>query len=219
VTLTGLIAGTTYDFTVTSVNAQNGAATSGNFTFTTGASTAPAPTILYLAYYGITGSGVIIGWSTDQNADTAVEYGTTPAFGQVSPVQSDLTISHGVTLTGLTGGTTYYFRARSTNSSGSVGYSATMNFTTLGTAAPVLTNIMATPSSGNTAMVSWTVSEAATTQVEYGVDTNYGWWSPATTSNSTPLGYVPSGTVHYRLHSTDSFGNQTITPDMTFTEP
>ncbi len=219
VTLTGLAQGTTYNFAVTSVNAQNGTSTSGNFTFTTTASTAPAPTIFDLAYYGVSGTGVIIGWSTDQNSDTAVEYGTTPAFGQVSPVQSALTISHGVTLTGLTGGTTYYFRARSTNSSGSVGYSAATSFTTLGTAAPVLTNIVATPSAGNTATVAWTVSEAATTQVEYGVNTSYGWWSPATTGTSTPLGYVPSGTVHYRLHSTDSFGNATVTPDMTFIEP
>ncbi len=219
VTLTGLAAGTIYDYAVTSASSPTSSSTSANFTFTTTASTTPAPMIFDLAYYGITGTGITIGWSTDQLSTTAVQYGTTPAFGQTSPLQPALTISHGVTLTGLAGGTTYYFQAVSTNSSGTAGYSATFSFTTLPTAGPVLTNIVVMPATGNSATVAWTVSEAATTQVEFGANASYGKWSPATTGNSTPLGYVPSGTVHYRLHSMDSFGNQTVTPDMTFIEP
>jgi hypothetical protein len=30
---------------------------------------------------------------------------------------------------------------------------------------------------------------------------------------------VPSGTIHYQLVSTDAYGNQTVSTDMTFLEP
>jgi hypothetical protein len=30
---------------------------------------------------------------------------------------------------------------------------------------------------------------------------------------------VPSGTIHYQLVSTDAYGNQVTSPDMTFVEP
>ena len=65
----------------------------------------------------------------------------------------------------------------------------------------------------------WTVSKPATTQVEYGTNTTYGFWSPGTTGTSTALGYVPSGTIHYRIHSLDSNGNSGVTADFTFVEP
>ena len=159
-------------------------------------------------------------WSTDQLADTAVEFGTTNALGQVSPVQTVLAASHGVTLTGLAGNTTYYFRARSTNSGGGIGYSPVFSFTTLDTSGPVISNIVATPSIGNTAVVSWTVSKPATTQVEYGLSaTTYGWWSPQSTGTQTALGWVPSGTIHYQVVSMDALGNKTVSADLTFLEP
>jgi hypothetical protein len=33
------------------------------------------------------------------------------------------------------------------------------------------------------------------------------------------LGFVPSGTIHYQLVSTDANGNQVVSPDATFVEP
>jgi hypothetical protein len=218
VTLTGLTASTTYNYAVTSANSAGASATSANFTFMTSSPVA-GPTISGVAYWGISGSGIVISWSTSQPADTAVEYGTTPAFGQTSAVDPAMTISHGVTLSGLNGGTTYYFRTRSVNAAGGVGYSATFSFTTLDTAGPVISNVVATPGPNNTATVSWTASKPAWTQIEYGTNQNYGWWTPITTASSTALGWVPSGTIHFRIHSTDSFGNRTTTGNYTFVEP
>ena len=218
VTLTGLTAGTSYNYAALSANSAGTLATSANFTFTTAAAVA-GPNLSGLASWGASGTGVIIAWSTDQQSDTAVEYGTTTALGQTSPVDPTLTVSHGVTLTGLTGNTTYYYRGRSTNSGGGIGYTAISSFKTLDNTAPVISNVVATPGSGNKAVVSWSVSKPATTQVEYGFNLTYGWWSPATTGTSTPLGWVNSGTIHYRIHSMDSLGNQTVTQDFTFIEP
>ena len=37
----------------------------------------------YLAFWGVTNTGVTISWSTDVNANTVVAYGTSPALGQI----------------------------------------------------------------------------------------------------------------------------------------
>jgi hypothetical protein len=60
-------------------------------------------------------------------------YGTTNALGQLSPLQTTLANSHGVVLTNLNPGTTYYFVAQSVGADGTTGYSTTYTFTTSGT--------------------------------------------------------------------------------------
>jgi hypothetical protein len=59
--------------------------------------------------------------------------------------------------------------------------------------------------------------------VQYGTAAGaYGAYTAQTALTSTPqcsLSYVPSGTVHYQLVSTDASGNQVVTPDATFVEP
>jgi hypothetical protein len=223
VTLTGLAAGTTYDFDVLSANAAGVLATSANTTFTTSASTGgSAPTVSYVAYWGITGSGVTISWSTNVAATTAVLYGTTSALGQTTAVQTSLVTSHGVTLTGLNPLTTYYFEAESTGANGVTGYSTLYSFTTISSGMPTISGITVVPGANNTAQISWTTSVPTTSYVQFGSTTAYNHWSSLTalTTNPNPaMGWVPSGTVHYSLVSTDANGNQTISPDYTFQEP
>jgi hypothetical protein len=63
---------------------------------------------------------------------------------------------------------------------------------------------------------------ATTSYVLFGPTASYGFYSPWTGSTTTPscaLSYVPSGTVHYQVVSTDANGNQVASADMTFTEP
>jgi hypothetical protein len=221
VTLTGLTPNTTYNFDVASANAANASSTSGNFTFKTTSNTAPPPMISYLNFWGVNATGVTIAWSTDVPANTAVAYGTTNALGQLSPVQTALTNSHGVVLTGLNSGTTYYFVAQSADGSGNTGYSTTYSFTTL-PGPPTISGVTATPGANHTATISWTTSVATTSYVLFGPTTSYGFYSPWTGSTTTPscaLSYVPSGTVHYQVVSTDANGNQVASADMTFTEP
>jgi hypothetical protein len=223
VALTGLTGSTTYNYEVVSANAAGTSTSSANYTFTTSAlaSGGNAPQISYFAYWGITGSGLTISWSTDIAATTVVAYGTTSSLGQATAVQATLSNTHGVTLTGLNPGTTYYFQGQSTSAGGVTGYSTIYSITTLSTGVTI-SNIVATPGSGNTAQVTWTTSVPATSYVTFGPTTSYGRWSSttaATTSPSPSMGYVPSGTIHYQLISTDQNGNQTISPDYTFVEP
>jgi hypothetical protein len=222
VTLTGLTPGTTYNFAVLSSNSAGVSTASANFTFATQELLSPPPQISYLAFWGITSSGVTISWSTDVPSTTGVEYGATSDLGSSTPTQALLTNSHGVTLTGLAAGTTYYFQAQSTDANGNIGYSAVYSFTTVGTVAPVITGIVVQPDANNQAQISWITSVPAFSYVQYGSDANYGRWSTYTALIVNPkpaLAWVPSGIVHYQLVSIDDLGNQTISPDYTFVEP
>jgi hypothetical protein len=224
VILTGLTAGATYNFSALSTNSAALTSASPNSTFATTAVpvSGPSPIVQNVTSWGLTGSGITIAWSTDQMATTAVQYGTTAALGQTSPIQMALTQNHGITLSSLASGTTYYFRAQSTNASNVSGYSALFTFTTLDTVPPVISNIQVAPAANHTAVVTWSLSEVATSQVEYGSSTTYGLWSVQTALTQSPrasLNWVPSGTIHYRIHSTDPAGNQAVSPDYTFTEP
>jgi alpha-L-arabinofuranosidase len=224
VTLTGLTASTTYDFDVVSANSSGTSATSANATFATaaGSTSGTAPNVSYVAYWGITSSGITISWSTDQSATTQVAYGTTAALGQFTTLQTTLATSHGAVLTGLNPGTTYYFQAQSTSSGGVTGYSTTYSFTTLTAGPPTVSGITVTPKTGNTAVISWTTSVPTTSYVQYGTTTSYNYYSAQTSLTASPscsLGFVPSGLIHYQLVSTDSNGNQYLSPDYTFTEP
>jgi hypothetical protein len=208
---------------VTSVNAGGVPTTSSTYNFTTSVASAAPPVISYVAYWGITASGITISWSTNVPSNTAVAYGTTSALTSVTPVQTALTNSHGVTLTGLLPGTTYYFQAQSADVNGNTGYSTTYSFTTLAGGAPVISNIAVNPATGNTATISWITSVPTYSYVQYGPGAgNYNRYSAQTSLTTTPsciLGFVPSGTIHYQLVSTDANGNQVVSPDATFVEP
>lgn len=55
----------------------------------------------------------LITWKTEMPATTQVDYGLTTNYGNATPLDLRLTRSHVATLTGLTSGSTYFFRARS----------------------------------------------------------------------------------------------------------
>lgn len=67
-------------------------------------------------------------WTTNLAAGGQVEYGTTSAYGQASPLESSATV-HRVVLTGLQPGTTYHYRVRSQTAQEQV-TSADLTFTT-----------------------------------------------------------------------------------------
>jgi hypothetical protein len=224
VSLSGLSPNTLYSYTVTSINAASVSAISSAYSFTTATQSAAAPVISFVAFWGVTSSGVTISWSTNVPSNTAVNYGKSNALGTVTPLQTALTNSHGVTLTNLEPGTTYYFQTQSADVNGNTGYSpTTYTFTTLAGGTPVISNLLVTPANNNTATISWTTSVPTYSYVQYGPSSgNYNRYSAQTTLTTTPncvLGFVPSGTVYYQLISTDASGNQIVSPEATFVQP
>ena len=86
---------------------------------------------------------------------------------------------------------------------------------------PVLSNVVATPGV-QTAVVTWSSDEPATSQVEYGLTASYGSFSglnsQLVTSHSSTLGGLAAQTTyHFRVHSHDQAGNESVSNDGTFT--
>ena len=86
-----------------------------------------------------TASSQII-WATNVAANSSVDYGTTLAYGNTTPVDSGMVTSHQVTLSGLAAGTTYYYQVNSTDSKGHHGRGSntfkTAGFSLSGTITP-----------------------------------------------------------------------------------
>src|SRR5258706_571699 len=88
--------------------------------YTSQTSTIPAPTISAVASSGLTASSVTITWTTNEAADTQVEYGTTTAFGSSTTLNTTKVTSHSVTITGLAAGTSYVYRVKSRDAAGNL---------------------------------------------------------------------------------------------------
>ena len=187
------------------------------------AAASQSPKLNYVVSWGITSSSASISWSTDVPSTTALAYGTTSSLGQLVPSETKLEINHGVKLTGLKSGATYYFVAQSADKNGVIGYSTTYTFKTLAAASsPTISGIVVSPGKNNQVQISWTTSVPAYSFVQIGSTTSYNRWSTRTglTTNPHPsIAWVPSGIVHYQLVSTDAYGNKTVSPDYTFIEP
>src|ERR1700743_1713017 len=77
-----------------------------------------------------TSSSVQLSWSTNEPATSAIDYGTTAAYGATTPVSSTMVTAHQMALTGLAQDTTYHFRVRSTNGTDSAS-SSDQTFSTM----------------------------------------------------------------------------------------
>jgi hypothetical protein len=73
----------------------------------------------------------MIGWTTNQPADSQVDFGLTTAYGSTTTLDAALVTSHSQNLTGLDPGATYHYRIRSTNASGLGTVSGDFVFSTL----------------------------------------------------------------------------------------
>lgn len=70
-----------------------------------------------------------VSWTTDESADSVVEYGLTDTYGSTASSAS-LTAAHSLALSGLTAGTTYHYRVSSTDASDNTATSDDATFTT-----------------------------------------------------------------------------------------
>ena len=91
-----------------------------------------------------------------------------------------------------------------------------------GGSGPVISNVAVNSITTTGAVVTWTTNVTSTTQVEYGTTTGYGnitaLNSSLVTSHSQALAALTAGTLyHYRAHSKDSSGVESISGDFTFT--
>jgi hypothetical protein len=92
-------------------------------------SSAP-PVITAVQAGAVTSTAATITWTTDQRADTQVEYGRTSSYGSSTALSSPGVTAHSQTLSGLAAATTYHFRVRSSSAAGQEAVSGDFTFTT-----------------------------------------------------------------------------------------
>ncbi|RLI03284.1 hypothetical protein DRO38_02895, partial [Candidatus Bathyarchaeota archaeon] len=131
ITLTGLTPNTTYYFVVNSTDQAGNSNQSNEYNFTTIAPDITPPNITNVQAISITTNSATIKWDTDEGADTNVTYDKNPSnLGTLWKNNSELTMSHSITLTGLDDNTTYFFMVYSTDAAENTANSAIHNFTT-----------------------------------------------------------------------------------------
>jgi concanavalin A-like lectin/glucanase superfamily protein/Big-like domain-containing protein/purple acid phosphatase-like protein len=180
------------------------------------------PVISNVGVSAVGSTDATVAWTTDEAADSQVQYGTTTAYGSFTPLSAALSTAHVQGLTGLSPGTVYHYRVWSADPAHNVAVSNDSVFATADTAAPVITSVSATGLSWWGATITWTTSEPADAQVEYGRTPAYGTStsldSALVASHSQALGGLAAGTAyHYRVKSRDAAGNLAVSGDFTFT--
>jgi phosphodiesterase/alkaline phosphatase D-like protein len=120
ISLSGLTVATVYYYRVTSVDS------SGNSTTSPVTTSAPAtfttinpnpPVITLVTAIPAIGGAATITWTTDKLSTSRVDYGTSSGSLTLNVSDPTLVTSHSLNLSGLTQGTTYYFRVTSVDSS------------------------------------------------------------------------------------------------------
>ncbi|MES2225673.1 MAG: fibronectin type III domain-containing protein [Patescibacteria group bacterium] len=222
ITLSGLTASTLYHFRVQSTDASSNVATSSDLTFTTTAVPDTTPPVISSIASSTSQTSATISWTTNEAANSQVDYGTTASYGTAS-TSAAFSTSHSLTLTGLTASTLYHFRVQSVDASSNVATSSDLTFTTTAvpdTTAPLISGISS--STGQTsAVITWTTDESSDSRVDFGGSSSYGTASTSaalTTSHSLTLtGLTASTTYHFRVQSADVANNIATSSDKTFT--
>lgn len=178
------------------------------------------PVISAVVVSGISLSGATISWTTDEDANSRVNYGLTNAFELGFLLDTTLVKSHTVSLTGLQEGKTYYFQVKSADQSNNVATSSTSTFNTLDQTAPVLSSIVVTNITQSSATISWNTNENATSVLDYGLTASYGTNKMSavfTQNHSFQLSGLQSGmTYHFRVKSQDASANIATSTDQLF---
>ena len=180
-----------------------------------------APTISSILVSEITGTTATVTWTTNELADSAVDYGETESFELGTESSTSLNTSHSIGLSGLTEGTVIYFRVRSSDANSNEATSSTQTFTTLDETAPVISDIEVSDITTTSARVTWITDENADSIVSYGETDEYGSTESNEdyeTSHSILLTDLTEGTeYHFQVLSSDESLNQSYSDDETFT--
>lgn len=168
---------------------------------------------------GVTASGATITWVTTLPSTSQVFYGTTIDCTESTPVDPAMVLEHEMTLADLLPDQQYYYKVAST----APGFPDLVSTTGVFTTGPlaITAGPAAQAADAYTALVTWTTNSRASSQVEYGLTTAYGSWTPL---DPTPEyehavvieGLEPDTTYHYRVHSVAPNGRSVISGDGTF---
>ncbi len=159
------------------------------------------PQISAVGVSALTPTGATITWTTDEPADSQVEYGLTSGYGAVTPLDPALVTSHAIALSGLSPGTLHHFRVLSADAAANLGSSSDGTFTT-----PPVSDLPFLEVNGQVVMEA---EHADATIPRNGHD-----WTPGTTMG----GYSGTGYVEVLPNTGGqwSTGFETTSPELSF---
>ena len=227
VTVLGLDSGTTYNYRVRSCDGGSNCTTSSSGTFATTSADSADPNISNITASNITATSATISWETNEETSSFVEYSSNLGFGNgIMFGRFDFTDSHEVILPAtLDPDTEYYFKVRSTDSIGNESVSSEDSFTTLtaasDTTGPVITLVTVQDIEHNTATVTWSTDEPATSFVDFGQTLSFGQTIGGYELNTSHSVQLPTNLTadtdyNFRVRSFDSLGNESVGSNQTF---
>lgn len=165
-----------------------------------------------------------ISWFTDRNSDSKIAFGikTNTYFSSEVSNSSQIT-RHEVELTNLLPNTTYYYKARWTDSDGNTGSSTERTFTTL--PAPSISEVTPKNLAITSTEISFQSKDASKVKIYYGKSDGFGGLMAINTSTelSTYTGRIENlddGTKYFfRINGIDADGNEYSGDTYTFTTP
>jgi glucose/arabinose dehydrogenase len=131
-TVTGLSDGSTYSYYPKCRDTAGNANTDDfpiTFAVASSQDTTP-PVIASVTATAVTATSATITWTTNEPADSQVEYGPTAAYGTATAPDPTLEMSHSEILTGLSPSTVYHYRVRSRDAAGNPALSGGFTFGT-----------------------------------------------------------------------------------------
>ncbi|MDD5688207.1 MAG: carbohydrate-binding protein [Elusimicrobia bacterium] len=179
------------------------------------------PEVSAVSTTSITGSQAVVTWTTNEPANSKVQYGTTLPYSSTTTLASFVT-SHSVPITGLTEKTLYHYRIITTDMSNNPTTTGDYVFTTTANDpdAPLISNVHAGVTQ-DSAVITWTTNEPSDSQVAYGLTTAMGSTTTLIATlvpdHSVLLSNLEKGkTYYYKVYSKDSSGNLAISTQYSF---
>jgi phosphodiesterase/alkaline phosphatase D-like protein len=220
--LSGLTPGTTYYYKAKAVGDATVRGDEMSFTASTTPPTVTTSAASSLAATSASLNGNLGSLGTATSVAVSFQWGITTSYGSETSAQSVSAIgAFSANLTGLTANTAYHFRTKAVGHGAAV-YGTDMTFSTADTIAPAISLVTSSGITTTSATITWSTSEAATTQVKYGLTEEYDSVTPEVTSlvtgHSVDLTGLKAGkTYHYQVISKDAANNQAVWKDATFT--
>jgi hypothetical protein len=185
------------------------------------------PVLSAITSSGITSTGATISWTTNEAADSQVDYGTTTSYGSSTSLNSIPVTSHSQALTGLSPSTLYHYRVKSKDAAGNLSVSGDSTLTTTasqGTNPPKIDNIALPTLTSKSATITWRTDVPADSQVFFGTAPDCGLATklitPLTISHSQKIGGLRSSTTYYyRVQSRSAAGILGVSGTNTFQTP
>jgi len=180
-----------------------------------------SPVISGVSAISITKNAATIIWTTDEAANSTVQYGLTMGYGSVVSDSGYIT-DHSRGLISLDEGTLYHYKVCSADPTGNSACSDDATFETTDETLPTIFNELVTVLSPTSALLTWNTDESATSFVDYGIvggppyASTDGSGGLVTDHSVTLSGLTADTTYHYRLRSGDAAANERITTDNTF---